>query len=134
MGEPAGLSGRCLCGEIRYRTGPALDSATWCHCESCRRASGASAVPWVTVGISTFACASGTPTVCASSPGVRRQFCGRCGAQISYWCADRPDEIDITVGTLDDPELAPPSDHIWLEDAPSWDAPRDGLPCHQRTR
>ncbi|MBS0395489.1 MAG: GFA family protein [Proteobacteria bacterium] len=128
------LTGRCLCGAIRYRCGPRLYAPTLCHCESCRRASGAHAVGWLTVSSRDFLVTAGAPAAIESSPGVRREFCGRCGAPLTYRNASRPDEVDVTLGTLDEPGRAPPADHIWMEDAPSWDRPADGLPCHARSR
>jgi hypothetical protein len=35
-----------------------------------------------------------------SSPDVCRSFCGSCGATVSYWCGQRPTELDLTVGIL----------------------------------
>jgi hypothetical protein len=35
-----------------------------------------------------------------SSPNTCRSFCGKCGATVSYWCAKRPDELDLAVGIL----------------------------------
>ena len=128
------LTGRCLCGAVRYRLGPRLYSPTLCHCESCRRASGAHAVGWLTVRAADFGYAAGAPREFESSPGVWRAFCGRCGAPLTYRNAQRPDEIDVTIGTLDAPDRAAPADHLWMEDAPPWDRPGDGLPQYPRGR
>jgi len=122
------LSGRCLCGAVRYAVGERLYPPTLCHCESCRRASGAHAVGWLTVRPETLRYTAGTPREIESSPGVWRAFCGRCGAPLTYRNARRAGEIDVTIGTLDEPGRAAPIDHIWMADAPSWDRPADGLP------
>jgi hypothetical protein len=74
------------------------------------------------------------PREYASSPGVLRTFCGRCGSPLTYSNVRRPAEIDVTLGSLDQPELAAPVDHIWMEDAPSWDVASDALPRHARGR
>jgi len=122
------LTGRCLCGAVRYRAGARLYPPTLCHCESCRRASGAHAVGWLTVGARALVFTAGEPREIESSPGVWRAFCGRCGAPLTYRAARRPGEIDVTIGTLDEPGRAAPVDHIWMADAPAWDRPADGLP------
>lgn len=122
------LTGRCLCGAIRYQAGAPLYRATYCHCASCRRAAGAHAIAWVTVPVESFRLLGSEPRSFASSPGVRRTFCGCCGSPLSYWVETRPDEIDLTVGTLDDSAPWAPADHIWMADAPVWDRPGDGLP------
>jgi hypothetical protein len=74
------------------------------------------------------------PQVFESSPGVRREFCGQCGTPLTYWSADRPEEIDVTICSLDEPERAIPADHTWMQDAVAWDRPADGLPQHRAFR
>jgi hypothetical protein len=128
------LTGRCLCGAVRYRVGPRLGAPTLCHCESCRHASGAHAVGWLTVRADDLRYTAGAPREIESSPRVWRAFCGACGAPLTYRAAQRPGEIDVTLGSLDDPSRAPPADHIWMADAPSWDRPADGLPQYPGSR
>jgi len=128
------LQGRCLCGSVRYQCESSTTHACYCHCESCRRASGAHIVAWLTVPRETFRVISGTLREYASSPPVLRQFCERCGSPLTYWNKNTVDTIDVTVGTLDRPELIEFTDHIWMEDAPPWDRPRDGLPQFRTSR
>ncbi len=128
------LSGRCLCAAVRYRCGPLLYPATWCHCESCRRASGTTPVGWFTVALDLVAFQGDALRTHRSSPGVERRFCGVCGAPLTYWSARRPAEIDFTLGSLEDPARVTPVDHIWMADAPPWDRPADGLPQYPGLR
>lgn len=128
------LTGRCLCGAIRYHCGPLLYAPTLCHCESCRRASGAYAVGWLTVSSGDFKYTAAKPREFESSPGVRRTFCERCGTPLTYTNTRHPTEVDVTIGSLDDPALVVPVDHIWMTDAITWDRPADGLPQHPRQR
>lgn len=128
------LTGRCLCGDVRYRCSAPLMPATLCHCESCRRAAGAHVVAWLTVRKDSLQFSAGTPVAYDSSPGVRRTFCGRCGTPLSYWSARHPDEIDLTIASLDAPDAVAPIDHVWMSDALSWDRPGDGRPEHPRSR
>ena len=127
-------TGRCLCGSVRYECGPLLCPPTLCHCESCRRASGAHALGWITVASRDLAFTQGRPVEFQSSPGRLRGFCGACGSPLTYRNEARADEVDVTLGTLDAPERVQPNDHIWMEDAAAWDQPQDGLPCHARGR
>lgn len=129
-----GLTGRCLCGAIRYRCGPPLEPPTLCHCESCRRAAGAHVVGWVTVARRSARFTTGEPRVFASSPGVERTFCGRCGTPLTYRNERRADELDFTIGSLDSVDGVVPVDHVWMVDAPSWDRPLDGWPQHPKGR
>jgi hypothetical protein len=70
----------------------------------------------------------------ASSPPVTRQFCHQCGTPVTYANAAGPETIDVTVATLDRPDSMAPVDHVWMEDAPSWDRPADGRPQYLRNR
>ena len=128
------LIGGCFCGKVRYRGAGLLYPATLCHCHSCRHAAGAHAVAWATVRRADFKFEQGPPVEHASTPAVRRTFCGDCGTPLTYWRQDRADEIDVTIGSLDDPDAIAPIDHIWMEDAPVWDRLVDSLPRHPRLR
>jgi hypothetical protein len=112
--------GGCFCGAVRYRmAGTPLGSAI-CHCQSCRRASGAPSVAWVTVERKNFEILQGTPAAYPSSPGVTRRFCDRCGSALTYENAKNPESIDITTITLDEPNHFPPTVEVWLEDRIDW--------------
>lgn len=126
------LTGRCLCGAVTYQCGASVLEASFCHCQSCRRASGAHAVAWATVARDSFKICSGSVRSYASSPPVLRQFCQQCGTPLTYSNESRPDTIDITITTLDQADSVKPDKHIWMEDALSWDRPADGLPQSPR--
>lgn len=128
------LTGRCFCGAVRYRCGSPLYPPTLCHCESCRRVAGAHAVAWLTVTAESLVHRGAQPVEFSSSPTVFRSFCGCCGTPLTYRRDGRPGEIDITLASLDDPGVLPPTHHIWMEDALPWDQPGDGLPLYPQTR
>ena len=128
------MTGGCLCGAVRYECGAPVVAPCFCHCASCRRASGAPMVAWATVPRDTFRVVTGTLRAFASSPKVLRQFCDRCGTPITYWTEEEPEIIDVTLTTLDFPEALTPTDHIWMEDALSWDVPQDGRRQFPQTR
>lgn len=128
------FTGRCLCGAVRYQCGEPVSTAAYCHCESCRRAAGAHAVVWATVKRADYRIAQGAPREFASSAAVVRTFCERCGTPLTYWHRESGETIDVTVASLDDSGAIAPTDHIWMEDAASWDRPGDGLPQWPRTR
>jgi len=101
--------------------------ARLCHCPSCRRASGSHVLGLVTVARSAFRIIAGAPQHYRSSPAVLRTFCPRCGTPLTYWHEQWPEDISLTIGSLDRPELFPPADHTWISAAISWDDPADGL-------
>jgi len=121
------LTGGCLCGEIRYEAHGTPFHPTLCHCSMCRRAAGAPVVAWFSVRRDEYRVTSGTPARYASSPGVIRTFCPRCGTSLTFESAAHAEEIDITTASLDDPEAVPPRDHTRTETQLSWMAVTDGL-------
>ena len=126
--------GGCLCGAVRYRAvGPFRDTC-FCHCESCRRAMGATPVAWGTVDQGDFHVERGELTTLETSEGVDRGFCSRCGSSITYWHHSRGEEIDLTLASLDDPASVQPEDHIWVCDKPDWVVIADDLPQYSTVR
>ena len=124
--------GGCFCGKVRFGVdGEPLGSAI-CHCESCRRASGAQSVAWLTFPFEEFLFVSGDPREYRSSPGVSRTFCESCGTSLTYRRDEEPDSIDVTTASLDQPGEFPPTRHIWLEDKVAWESVNDSLPRFER--
>jgi hypothetical protein len=124
----AAYTGGCLCGAVRYRAvGPARNLC-YCHCESCRRAAGSPGVPWGTFERSGFTLLRGALAEFRSSAPVVRGFCAACGSSLTYCNEKRPTEIDVTLGTLDEPGLLAPQMHLWVADKLPWVHVGDGLP------
>ena len=116
------VSGRCLCGAVRYQVDGPLRDVEVCHCIECRR--------W-----------HGGPTGYTSAPRealrlegedrlrwidspesnahARRGFCGECGSSLFWEAPDRP-TISITAGTLDAPTGLRTVKHIYTADAGDW--------------
>jgi hypothetical protein len=67
--------GGCLCGDIRYRIAGEPLFTDLCHCRSCRLASGAPVVAWLTVRDDDLVIDQGAPLVFRSSPSPRSSSC-----------------------------------------------------------
>jgi hypothetical protein len=125
-------AGGCFCGDIRFEvSGPLLYSA-FCHCESCRRASGGAYVAWATFAAAGFDILAGELTRHHSSPGVTRGHCAKCGTSLTYEHAGREGQIDVTVAAFDDPSQFEPVAHIFVEDKLDCVRLDDGLPRYSR--
>jgi hypothetical protein len=124
--------GGCLCGGVRYTVTGTLRSGQICHCVSCRRAAGAQSVAWLTFPSRDFSLIFGEPARYRSSAEVSRTFCSQCGSTLTYRHDGDPDFVDVTAASLDDPDEFPPTHHVWMEDAISWDMANDGLPRFER--
>lgn len=120
--------GGCLCGEIRYRARGKASHQSYCHCTICRRAAGAPVVSWLTVAADRFEIIQGQPARYESSDFAYREFCSRCGTQLTFRDRNKPDRVDITSASLDEPERAPPKDHIWTRSRIAWFDVADSLP------
>ncbi len=120
--------GGCLCGGVRYRVAGVARNLCFCHCASCRRATGAPMVPWGTFARELFRVTRGSLREYRSSPAVMRGFCATCGTSLTYRHDDRAAEIDVTLATLDDPTLLAPQMHLWVGDKLPWVAIADGRP------
>jgi len=126
--------GGCQCGAIRWRGRPPVTNLCFCHCESCRRASGAPFLAWGTFALDGFSLVRGPMAQQSSSPRVRRGFCHYCGTTLTYFHADRPGEIDVALASLDDPGQLAPERHIWVADKLPWVTLGDGLPQYATAR
>jgi len=125
------LTGGCLCGAVRYRVTAEPVETLFCHCQTCRRAHGAPVVAWLTVPIAGFEITAGEPAAYRSSPQAFRHFCGRCGTPLTWREAEDPKYVDVSIASLDDPELAPPGLHLWTESKISWLDTADNLPRYE---
>ena len=128
------IEGGCLCGAVRYRASGQAQGITHCHCRTCRRASGAPLVTWAGFDSDKFNFTQGQPVSYASSQNVVRTFCGRCGTALTYRRLDLPHSVDLTLGSMDDPEQLQPEDHTWIESKLSWIRLDDDLPEYPQDR
>lgn len=129
--EPA--EGGCLCGALRYRVSGSPVATTLCHCRSCRRASGGTNVAWAVFDLADFEWLWGYPQAYSSSPGLEWLHCPCCGSLVGYRRSSRPTHMDVTTGTLDDPDRFAPAVEIWLEHRISWDMLNPDLPKRDRS-
>jgi hypothetical protein len=123
----------CLCGAIGLSAAGAPLWIGLCHCRSCRRATGgvlmaAAGFPRHAVSIG-----RGQMSYYASSPGVRRGFCGTCGTALSYENERWPGDIHLMIGAFERPDALQPQFHIFAEERLPWLKLTDGLPQYRTT-
>jgi hypothetical protein len=100
------VTGGCQCGAVRYAA-DALGASSICHCRMCQKATGGFFGPYVdTPGL---AWTRGEPRYFASSAEVRRGFCAACGTPLTF---ESHGQAGVMIGTLDDPEAAPPTTQL----------------------
>lgn len=112
--------GGCLCGAVRFEAAGHAKWTGYCHCDSCRRHTGAPVSAFAGFERGQVTITAGELAVYASSPGVRRGFCAACGSTLSYEGERWPTEFHVHVGAFDDPAPFAPTGHGFPEERVSW--------------
>ena len=124
----AKVTGGCLCGAVRYAMSAPTD-VWYCHCESCRKATGAPVTAWALTPTESVSWSNGETARNESSPGVFRGFCRDCGTPLSYETVYQGEPlICFLTSTLDEPEKYPPTRHVFHTERIGWFDMNDELP------
>ena len=121
------LTGKFYCGKIKYEISGDPMTVVHCHCGNCKRSVGGPFTTWVVVKKSSFFIISGNLKTHNTNEKVDRGFCDNCGSSITYNPL-KSDTIDISAGTLDDPDSVSPKKHIWDRKRIKWISMDDDLP------
>jgi hypothetical protein len=121
-------TGECLCGRVRYRAVADPIRVVNCHCPMCRRVSGAAFMTFVHFPADAFAWTGAEPTRYRSSAAAERGFCAVCGSTLSMHEAVLADRVQVSLGSLDRPDLVRPDDHVWTRSQLPWLEVVDELP------
>lgn len=130
------ITGGCLCGQVRFEADEPPSGARMCWCRDCQRIASGSAtinVLFAEQAVRYTGEIAVMRMVADSGNTVERGFCPSCGAQMfSKTVPSRGLPMRVRAGTLDDPELMPPSAVIWADSAPSWAVLDPALPHHPK--
>ncbi len=129
------ITGRCLCGAVRYRVAaaPIVTRVCWCRlCQYLGAGSGTVNTCFPSDAISIEGELGDFKSVADSGNIMHRRFCTACGTQLFSEAEARPHLIFVRAGTLDDPEVAKPSVTIWTESAPTWACIDAALPTYTK--
>jgi len=108
------VTGGCQCGAVRYRSSQLMDNAHICHCRMCQKAVGNFFAALVGAPNDRLEWTRGAPSVFASSDLAERGFCDTCGTPLFYRSIGGT-RTGLTIGSLDDPSLAPPQVQVGME-------------------
>lgn len=111
------LTGGCQCGRVRYCFASDGAEAYLCHCRMCQRATGGFAAALVNIPASAGFEWLAEPDWYVSSPIAKRPFCSACGTPLGFAYNDKVSEgaLDVTYGSLDEPERLAPQAHFGVE-------------------
>ena len=113
------FEGSCLCGAVRFVATGQPELVVWCHCESCRKHTGAPVSVFVAFKRDAYVVTEGQITKFNSSPGRWRGFCVRCGSTLTCE-GERSNETHFHVGAFRDAAQLQPTRHIFQEERLPW--------------
>lgn len=105
------FTGGCLCGDVRIVVTGAPYRVGMCHCLDCRKSTG-----------SLFHASAIFPADAAAVEGetrafAGRAFCPRCGSAV-FSCSG--DEIEVSLGALDEVDQFKPTYELWCVRREAW--------------
>ena len=119
------FKGGCRCGGVQYTASAIPKDIIFCHCRACQQLSGSAYLPFTGVpkNALTFTEES-TREMLKLSDIAERSFCSRCGAPITMTYSFYPDEVSLTMSSVDleSMKCEPPTvkKHIFLREKAPW--------------
>jgi len=120
MSNTPKIHGGCLCKGVRYSLSELPYSAEYCHCNMCQKSVGAVTVNWMDLKKNQLTWITQKPFEYQSSQNIYRGFCRHCGCSISFRDIRKPENITLTIASLDEPNLVKPKLHIYTDDQVDW--------------
>ena len=112
------LTGKCLCGAVKFRATPEKAHAGACHCKMCRNwCSG----PFMAVMCGNSVEFDGTDNISiySSSEWAERGFCKTCGTNLFWRLADGR-EYGMAAGAFDDQSALTFTSQVFTDENPGW--------------
>ena len=115
------FEGGCLCGAVRFVASGRPKGVYWCHCQSCRKHSGAPVCVFANFERAACRVTKGEISKFESTPGrTTRGFCARCGSTLTCESARLPTETHFHIGAFDDAARLQPTRHVFPEERLPW--------------
>lgn len=121
--SPEVMTGRCLCGAVRFRVTPPTLWSAHCHCTLCQRAHGAAFVTWVGAASDRSEILEqehGDLVWYHSSEQAERGFCRRCGTTLFFRSSRWPGELHCTRASFEGAVDREPAAHAFWETHVAW--------------
>lgn len=114
------LTGKCLCGAVRYECSAEPGPVKYCHCDTCRRVTGSAFNIGVPVPAKDLRVTGKVRSYAHRNDegrSVTREFCPVCGSPLF---TRGTDTVWIRAGSLDASEGLQPVAEVWTEIAVPW--------------
>lgn len=132
MTEPSdtpALTARCYCGCVSLRSSVRPKGVIHCHCNQCRRQSGAAFTTWVSLRREATAI-DGEDLLLSHEVTANgsRHFCKRCGSHLFTIDRRYPQVLGVPAGMVEEPAALVPSGHYFVSHKAPWHQISDDLP------
>ena len=112
------FTGGCLCGAIRYEVDGELLRTLNCHCDDCRKTTGASFGTAVFINEDDLKLVQGTPKTFEheneTGQTLTKRFCENCGTHLFARSSRAGKMVHIKVGTIDDAGFVRPEMDLFV--------------------
>ena len=111
------FTGSCLCCAVTYKSETAPLRTFNCHCEDCRKCSGAPYLTNIFVKEATLDIQGNLKSYIHQSESgnrITKKFCEQCGCQMFSFNESRPGLIRIHAGTVKELEVVKTQGDVWV--------------------
>ena len=125
------LTGRCLCGAVRFEVTEPPATASYCHCTRCQRRTGTASSAQVRIVPGSLDVTAGEELLRAYEPedGFPKFFCSACGSALWSSLPDTGEPVGIRFSAFDGDPGVRPAHRQYVAYAAPWEPiPDDGLP------
>ena len=124
------MTGRCLCGGVRFELTEPPTDAGYCHCTRCQRRTGGASSAQARIEGDTFRLLAGEELVAGwrhPDGGFEKCFCRTCGAHL-FARNDDGSQMSIRLSAFDEDPGVPLTWRAFTNYAAAWEPiPDDGL-------
>ena len=126
------VSGKCLCGAVRYEIEGSISPIWLCHCSKCRRATGSAFHASAVCRPEQFRWLQGEDEIAeyADTPGYKTRFCRTCGSPVPSYLEDFG-MVFLHAGGLDGDPGRGVVHHIFVGSKAPWYEILDGQPQYE---
>ena len=135
MEKNESLTGRCICGQVKYRITDKPLFTQACHCKDCKIITGSSYVINTSVLDNTLIIegeVASTELKAGSGATSNAYFCTKCGTYIYTDYGSAVGRLTVRTKTLDNSESFPPQVHIFTKDKDPWLKLSDDVICFEK--
>ncbi|HSK80206.1 MAG TPA: GFA family protein [Thermoanaerobaculia bacterium] len=135
------LTGKCLCGKVRYSVENKFDYFVYCHCKQCQESTGSAFNAAAGIGQNKFTVTAGEENLTSYNKSNVDgtisvvKFCKTCGSSLFSIKTkpDNPEEkfIQVRMGTLGGTPERFPEAHVWVSENAPWFDIQGQQPCLQ---